>query len=977
MASRRRLIGALLLGCLAAPFGLGYAPAAAADIPVTETALRIDGTPEPDPGRVRLDVSVLTTDAGTPKPAIVLAHGFGGTKADSLVTGQALARAGYTVITYTARGFAGSGGRIHLNAPDFEGADARRVIDLAASRPEVVKVGQDPVIGFAGVSYGGALSLLVAALDRRVDAIVAAYTWHSLTTALFPQYAVREQPSSLADVDSIEAAGVFKQRWASLFFLGGSGQEPDGAGSGRDGSSGNGGTRSPDGSGDGSRSANGGGDPNHGAERGERDGTGDSGDPLCGRFAANLCRGYLKTAQTGRPSADLLALLDRPGPEKLLPRITAPTLLIQGERDTLFPLDHADANLRGLPAGTPAKMIWARDGHDTAIDIDRSLPDLEAWFGRYLKKDGSAPDSTFTLAVPRTYLIGENRNRRPDILTATGYPGRDTDLQTQSQPLRGTAQRIVTPPGGAPAALTNLPGTGGALADVAGVGGYALGVLPGQSATFTTEPMTEPMTLLGSGSVDLSVTSSTSQATLFVSVWDLGQDTTASPGEPAVPQSAVLPGLAVAPVRLDGLEPGVERTVRVALPPVANRVQIGHRLQLVVSSTDQAYAGPAAAGSYRIDLGGARALVLPRVEATAVDATDLDVPLPLVIVVVGLLVAGLAGMLLIWLRRRSSHPREDLLDRPLVVQDLAKTYGDGFRAVDGVSFTAEAGQVVGLLGPNGAGKTTVLRMLVGLIRPDAGSVYVRGHAVHAGADVLGSVGAFIEGPGFLPHLSGWDNLQAYWQATGRPAEEAHLEEALRIAGLGSAIHRKVRGYSQGMRQRLGIAQAMLGLPSLLLLDEPTNGLDPPQIKAMRSVLADYAASGRTVVVSSHLLAEVEQTCTHVVVMHRGRVILTGAMADLTASDDVTLIGIGPGGDLTTSQRVLRSEGVATALERDVIRVSGDVPRARLVARLVEAGQPVESVDGRRQLEEVFLSLVGSPDREADTLKDAGRGAFGA
>ena len=175
---------------------------------------------------------------------------------------------------------------------------------------------------------------------------------------------------------------------------------------------------------------------------------------------------------------------------------------------------------------------------------------------------------------------------------------------------------------------------------------------------------------------------------------------------------------------------------------------------------------------------------------------------------------------------------------------------------------------------------------------------MHGEPVHGGADVLGSVGAFIEGPGFLPHLTGRQNLRAYW-AGHRPAagRGRHLEEALAIAGLGSALDRRVRGYSHGMRQRLGIAQAMLGLPSLLVLDEPTNGLDPPQIKAMRAVLADYAAAGRTVVISSHLLGEVEHTCSHVVVMDQGKVVLTGAVAELTASDAVTMIGFADDADL--------------------------------------------------------------------------------
>jgi ABC-2 type transport system ATP-binding protein len=221
------------------------------------------------------------------------------------------------------------------------------------------------------------------------------------------------------------------------------------------------------------------------------------------------------------------------------------------------------------------------------------------------------------------------------------------------------------------------------------------------------------------------------------------------------------------------------------------------------------------------------------------------------------------------------------------------------------------------------------------------------------------VGGFIEGPGFLPHLSGKANLMAYWHATGRPLEEAHLAEALKIAGLGSAIHRKVRGYSHGMRQRLGIAQAMLGLPPVLILDEPTNGLDPPQIKAMRAVLADYAAAGRTVILSSHLLSEVEHTCSHVVVMDQGKVLLTGSVEELTASDTVTLIGLANIDDVVAAGQTLQARGLQAEPEGKLIRVTGDLPRQAIVAELVAAGYGVESVDGHRQLEEVFMSLVSS------------------
>ncbi len=220
---------------------------------------------------------------------------------------------------------------------------------------------------------------------------------------------------------------------------------------------------------------------------------------------------------------------------------------------------------------------------------------------------------------------------------------------------------------------------------------------------------------------------------------------------------------------------------------------------------------------------------------------------------------------------------------PLRIHGLTKAYRNGELAVNDLSFTVEHGQVLGLLGPNGAGKTTTLRMLMGLIKPDGGEVRIFGHRVVPGAPVLSRLGSFVEGPGFLPHLNGRDNLELYWRATGRPAEDARFAEALEIAGLGKALDRAVRTYSQGMRQRLAIAQAMLGLPDLLVLDEPTNGLDPPQIREMREVLIRYARGGRTVIVSSHLLAEVEQTCSHVVVMHRGRLVTAGTVAELLSS----------------------------------------------------------------------------------------------
>lgn len=277
-----------------------------------------------------------------------------------------------------------------------------------------------------------------------------------------------------------------------------------------------------------------------------------------------------------------------------------------------------------------------------------------------------------------------------------------------------------------------------------------------------------------------------------------------------------------------------------------------------------------------------------------------------------------------------------------------------------LSFRVEKGQVLGLLGPNGAGKTTTLRMLMGLISPDAGEIRVFGHAVRAGAPVLSRVGAFVEGAGFLPHLTGRANLELYWQATGRPAEDAHMAEALEIAGLGDALERAVRTYSQGMRQRLAIAQAMLGMPDLLILDEPTNGLDPPQIREMRDVMIRYAAGGRTVIVSSHLLSEVEQSCTHLVVMDRGRLVRAGEVAEITGGGDTLLVTLAGPVDEMVVEKVATLEGVGSVVAADdglLVRLDG-ATAAGLIAELVRLEVPVSAVGPHRRLEDAFLTLIG-------------------
>ena len=364
-----------------------------------ETSFEVPTKPEADGKPVNLDVSLLDHRPGAARPAIVLAHGFGGSKDDSADVGRTLARDGYTVITYTARGFGKSGGRIHLDNPAYEGLDTRTLIDFAAERPEVAKRDTDPVIGFAGASYGGAASILAAGLDSRVDAIVPSFTWHSLTQALVPQYAVTGTQSSAAYVSPVGTPGTFKERWAALFF-----------GAGQGGS---------------------------GVENGN----------LCGRFAPEICRAYVQTAQLGRPAPGLIPCSTNRAWTGCWPTINAPTLIIHGEDDTLFPLDQADANYGGLPASTTKAMAWVEGGHDEEIDLDAVLPSMQTWFARHLKNEPVAALPAFSVSIPQTRLVGQNAGARPaQILTGTDYPLGDQLIPTTIA-LEGERQTLVNPAG--------------------------------------------------------------------------------------------------------------------------------------------------------------------------------------------------------------------------------------------------------------------------------------------------------------------------------------------------------------------------------------------------------------------------------------------------------------------------------------------------------------------------------------------------
>ncbi|GAA3448747.1 alpha/beta fold hydrolase [Dactylosporangium matsuzakiense] len=882
--SRRQIIaGAVgfvlvagLIGWAAAPTPKSYR--------TTEQMLPVKTGPD-DAAEVTLDTTLYlpkSASASSPVPAILLAHGFGGTKRSVDSDARLYAEQGYAVLAWTAQGFGRSTGEIHLDSPDWEVKDAQRLIDWLAGRADIARNGTDPKVAAVGGSYGGALSLLLAAQDSRVDAIVPMITWNDLVNSFLP-------------------GGVFKKQWAGQFF---------------------GATENP-------------------------------ASPQCGRFAADLCRAYLDIATTGKATPAAEALLRKSSPSAVLDRIKAPTLLIQGQVDTLFPLSEGDANARGIAAnGTPVRVAWFTGGHDGGTgpqsEVDRLRLLTGQWLDHYLKGNGAAPANSFTYSR----VSGLNAQGRGLVTAASkvdSYPGLNTSGPAVG--LRGPAQPIANPPDGNPAAISSLPLAAG-LSGLLGSSGLAGGLsqeIPGQHADFVSEPLGATLDVAGSPRVQIRVASPTGEATLFVKLYDVPAN-----GSPTIPDGLI------APIRLTGLPKNIADAVpmTVILPAVVHRFEAGSAVRVTIATADTAYWSPSDPAVYTVAVDGA--ITMPAIAGAPIANPDVVWRYVLAgliaLIVIGLIVAVLVARGRA--RRVDRSVATDLVDMPLVVRGLRKEYKN-FVAVSKVDFTVSRGQVVGLLGPNGAGKTTSLRVLMGLTRPTSGEILVFGHRLLPGAPVLSRVGALVEGPGFLPHLTGAQNLELYWRATGRPRADAHFEEAYDIAGLGTAVHRRVKTYSHGMRQRLAIAQAMLGLPELLVLDEPTDGLDPPQIAEMRKVLRRYATGGRAVLVSSHLLAEVEQTCTDVVVMHKGEVVAAGPVDDIVGDSPSVQLDVS---DVDAAEKVLEElDGVRSVSWSGgkglVVDIDG-TPRAEVVAALVRAGVGIDRVTPRRRLEDAFLSLVG-------------------
>ena len=289
---------------------------------------------------------------------------------------------------------------------------------------------------------------------------------------------------------------------------------------------------------------------------------------------------------------------------------------------------------------------------------------------------------------------------------------------------------------------------------------------------------------------------------------------------------------------------------------------------------------------------------------------------------------------------------------------LTKRYG-GITAVDGLDLSVRRGEVYGFLGPNGAGKTTTLKMLLGLVRPTGGSARVLDR-VPGSPDGLQKIGALVESPAFYPYLSGRDNLRVMARYAGIPnARVGEVLEAVELSGRPKSRYRK---YSLGMKQRLGVAAALLKDPDLLILDEPTNGLDPKGMSDMRALIRRLGTGERTVLLSSHLLGEVEQVCDRVGVIHKGELISDGPVSDLRGGEALLVRAEPLGEAARIAERLEGVEDVETkdgALRLTTAGPVGPERAAEINAKLVSAGLRVSEIrPAERSLEDAFLELTG-------------------
>src|SRR6516164_6730504 len=474
MAPRRRppvkVIAAAVSAAALLAAGIVLGVALTRPAPLTVRNLRIAVVDGPHGNQhVVLDASFFLPPGTGKVPAILLAHGFGETKYAVQPEAEYLARAGFAVLTWSARGFGASTGQIGLDSPDYEVKDVEQLVTWLARQPRVLLDHPgDPRVGITGASYGGGIALLAAAYDHRIDTVVAQSTWNNLATALFPNGA-----------GGGPAAGVFKRQWAGLPVPATS--QPGGTGPGI--------TLPPAGT---ARSV------------------------LCGRFQPQICAMYQQIATTGRATPQAISLLLRSSPASVAGRMRAPTLLLQGENDSLFGMDQANANYQAIRRnGGPVNMVWFAGGHDGGDQEATRINALTAqWFSHWLSPGRPAPPRPATsgqgvtgqaatgqpgFAVTRVLGFDPSADQASlGIATAGSYPGLAGTTRRLVR-LTGPPQAIVSPAGGAPASISVFPGLG-----PLGAPGLTFD-MPGQSAAFTTAPLASPLQLTGSPVVRIRV----------------------------------------------------------------------------------------------------------------------------------------------------------------------------------------------------------------------------------------------------------------------------------------------------------------------------------------------------------------------------------------------------------------------------------------------------------------------------------------
>ncbi|GIF11140.1 ATP-binding cassette domain-containing protein [Actinoplanes teichomyceticus] len=322
----------------------------------------------------------------------------------------------------------------------------------------------------------------------------------------------------------------------------------------------------------------------------------------------------------------------------------------------------------------------------------------------------------------------------------------------------------------------------------------------------------------------------------------------------------------------------------------------------------------------------------------------------------------------------------------LEISGLRKTYRSrkGVRnALDGFDMVVEAGQVHGFLGPNGSGKTTTLRTLLGLIKPNEGRMAILGQPVPQHLpQVAGQVGAIVESPQFFANLTAETTLSLLADAGG--VDPRRVPAVLELVGLRDRAKERVKTYSLGMKQRLAVASALLKEPKLLILDEPANGLDPGGIREMRTLMRDLSASGMTVLLSSHILGEIQLICDSVTIIAAGRRVAAGSVAEVLASHTSTTVRVRlePGVDLPGAAEILRAAGAAITLENDHFTVANAGNPAQITKLLAERQIYVaELTPVSADLEDVFLELTGTApvdggNRQVDQVSAATRGGWG-